>query len=82
MCMDGSDRIVFILYIRKDILALITYSFTRLKSVSQEMEQLNQRIADFRAFKEEAGIKEIICNKIQTSILLRKEYLETVILNN
>ena len=46
------------------------------------MEHIKERIADFRAFKEEVGMNKIICNKIQTSISLWKEYLETVIENN
>ena len=80
--MDGSDRIVYMLYIRKDILKLRTYYFITGKSVSKDMEHIKDRIADFRAFKEEARMKKITCNKIQTSISLRKEYLETVIENN
>ena len=35
--MDGSDRIVSMLYIRKDILALRNYYFITGKSVSKEM---------------------------------------------
>ena len=35
MCMNGSDRIVSMLYIRKEILALRTYSFITGKSVSK-----------------------------------------------
>ena len=46
------------------------------------MEHIKERIYDFGAFKEEVGMNEIICNKIQTSISLWKEYLETVIENN
>ena len=46
------------------------------------MEHIKERIAEFRAFKEEVGMNEIICNKIQTSISLWKEYLETMIANN
>ena len=33
MCMDGSDRIVSMVYIRKDIVALRTYSFITWESV-------------------------------------------------
>ena len=43
------------------------------------MEHIKERIADFRDFKEEVGMKKITCNNIQTSISLWKEYLETVI---
>ena len=45
------------------------------------MENIKERIADFRDFKEEAGMKKIFCNKIQTIIPLWKEDLETVIEN-
>ena len=46
------------------------------------MEHIKKRISDFRAFKEEVGMNEIIYNKIQKSISLWKEDLETVIENN
>ena len=46
------------------------------------MEHIKERIADFEAFKEGARMNEITYNKIQTSISLWKEYLETVIENN
>ena len=68
--MDGSDRIVSMLYIRKYILALRTYSFITGKSLSKDTEHIKERIADFKAFKEEAAMNEIICNKIQKSISL------------
>ena len=42
-------------------------------------EHIRERIADFGAFNEEVEINEMICNKIQTSTLLWKEDLETVI---
>ena len=42
------------------------------------MEHIKERIAGFTAFKEKVGRNEIICNKIQTCILLWKEDLETV----
>ena len=45
------------------------------------MEHIKERIADFRAFKEEAKGIEITCNTIQTSISLWKDYLETMIKN-
>ena len=80
--MDGSDGIVSILYIRKDILALRTYYFITGKLVSKEMEHIKERIADFGAFKEEERMNEITCDKIQTNISLWKDYLETVIENN
>ena len=80
--MNGSDRIVSMLYIKKDIIASITYSFCTRKSVSKFIENIKERIAYFTVFKEEFGENEIICNKIQTSISLWKDYLETVIENN
>ena len=46
------------------------------------MEHIKERIADFGAFKEEVVMNEIIFNKIQTSISLWTEYLETTIENN
>ena len=54
--MDGSDRIVSMLYIKKDILASSTYYFITGKSVSKEMEHIKERIADFIDFKEELGM--------------------------
>ena len=62
--MDGSDRILYMLYNRKDILALRTYYFITGKSVSKYMEHIKYKIADFRAFKEEASMIEITCNTI------------------
>ena len=79
--MDGSDSIVSMLCIRTYILSLRIYYFITGKSVSEYMEHIKGRIADFRAFKEEARMIEITCNTIQTSISLWKEYLETVIEN-
>ena len=68
MCMDGSDRIVSMIYIKKYILVFRTYSFITRKSVSKEMEHIKERIADFRDFKEEVQMNEMICNKIYTRI--------------
>ena len=73
--MDGSDRIVSMLYIRREIIASSTYYIITGKSVSKEIEQIKERIADFGAFKEYVGINKIICNKIQTIISLWKEDL-------
>ena len=70
--MDGSDKILSIIYIRKDILSVRTYCFITRKSISKEMEHIKERIADFGAFKEEARGIEITCNTIQTSISLWK----------
>ena len=49
--MDGSDRIVSMIYIRKDILSVRTHSFITGMSISNNMEHIEERIADFRAFK-------------------------------
>ena len=46
------------------------------------MEHIKERMADFGVFEEEARGIKITCNTIQTSISLRKEYLETTIENN
>ena len=79
---DGSYRIVSMLYIRKDIFALRTYYFITEKLVSKYMQKVRERIDDFRAFKEEVRMNIITCDTIQTSTSLWKEYLETVIENN
>ena len=50
--MGGSDRIVSMLYIKKYILALSTYYFITGRSVSKVIENIKERIADFRYFKE------------------------------
>ena len=80
--MDRSDRILSMLYIRKDILAVRTYYFITDNSLSKDMEHIKERIAYLGAFKEEARRIEIICNNIQTSISLWKEYFKTMIENN
>ena len=77
--MDGSERIVFMLYIRKYIIAVRTYCFITGKSLAKDMERIKERIVDFGAFKEEARGIKITCNTIQTSISLWKEYFETMI---
>ena len=77
--MDGSERIVSMIYIRKEILSVRTHSFITGMSISNNMEHIKERIADFGAFKEEVKGIEITCNTIQTSISLWKEYLETMI---
>ena len=46
------------------------------------MEHILERKADFEAFKNEAQLIEKTCNTIQSSILLWKEYLETMMKNN
>ena len=80
--MDGSDRILSMLYIRKDILAVRTHYLITGKSVSKYMEHIKERIADFRDFKVETRMIEITYNTIQTSSSFWKYYLETVIENN
>ena len=77
--MDGSDTILSMLYIRKDILAVRTCCFITGKLVSKYMEHIKERIVDFGSFKEEARGIEITYNTIHTSISLWKEYLETMI---
>ena len=80
--MDGSDRILSMIYIIKDILAVKTCCFITGKPISKGMEHIKERIAVFGAFKKVVGTNEMICNQIQTSISLWKDYLETVIENN
>ena len=46
------------------------------------MEHIKERIANFGAFKNKAKGIERICNIIQSSITLWKEYLETMMENN
>ena len=46
------------------------------------MEHILERKADFESFKNGAQVIEITCNTIQSSISLRKEYLETMMENN
>ena len=52
--MDGSDSIVSMIYIRKNILSVRTHYFITGKSISKDMEHIHERIADFRALKKEA----------------------------
>ena len=68
--MDGSYRIVSMLYIRTFVLVVRTYYFITGKSVSKDMKHIKERIADFRDFKGEARRTEITRNTIQTSISL------------
>ena len=51
VCMDGSDRIFSVVYIKKDILASSNYSFITVKSVSKENEHIKESVSDFGAFK-------------------------------
>ena len=66
--MDGSERIVSIIYIRKEIMSVRTHSFITGMSISNDMKHIKERIADFGAFKDEAKGIEITCNTIQLSI--------------
>ena len=52
MIMYGSDSIVSMLYIKKDILASITNYFITGKSVSKDIEHIKDIIVYFRYFKE------------------------------
>ena len=70
------------LYIKRDILASSTYSFCNGKSVSKDIENIQEIIAEFKVFKGESRRNEIICNMIQNSISLWKDELETVVENN
>ena len=80
--MYGSYGIFPMIYIRKDILFVRTQFFITGKSISKDMENIKDRIAEFGAFKEEARGIEITCNTLQISISLWKDYLETIIENN
>ena len=62
--MDGSDRIVSMIYIRKEILSVRTYCLITGKSISKDMEHIKERIADFGAFKVESRGIKITCNTI------------------
>ena len=80
--MNGSESIVSMIYIRKDIPKVRTYYFITGMSKTKNMEHILERKADFEDFKNEAKLIEKICNTIQSSISLWKEYLETMIENN
>ena len=57
--MDGSERILSMIYIRKDILSVRTHSFITGMSISNYMEHIKERIAYFGAFKtRQKGSKE------------------------
>ena len=77
-----SESIVSMIYIRKDILPFITYSFITGMSRTKNMEHSLERKADFEAIKNEAQLILKTCNTIQSSISLWKEYLETMMENN
>ena len=80
--MDGSDRIVSMIYIRKYILSVRTYCFITGNSISKDMEHIKERIAKFGDIKEEARGIKITCNTIQTIISLWTKYLEIMIEKN
>ena len=77
--MYGSENIVTMIYIRKDILTVRTYSFITGMSKTKNMKHILERKADFEAFKNKAQLIERTCTTIQSSISLWKEYLETMI---
>ena len=56
--MDGSEIIVSMIYIRKDIITVRTYSSITGMSRTKNMEHILQRKADFEAFKNEAQLIE------------------------
>ena len=80
--MDGSEIIVYMIYIRKNILGVRTYSFINGMSRKNNMEHILERKAGFESFKNGAQVIERTCNTIQSSISLWKEYLEDIIENN
>ena len=49
--MDGSEIIFSMIYIRKDILAVRTYSFITGMSRTKNMEHILEGKADFESFK-------------------------------
>ena len=58
--MDGSEMIVSMIYIKKDILSVRTHSFITGISISNNMEHIKERIANFGAFKNKAkGIESL-----------------------
>ena len=79
--MDGSEIIVSMIYIRKNIMGVRTYSFINGMS-RKKMEHILERKADFESFKNGAQVIERTCNTIQSNISLWKEYLETMMENN
>ena len=74
------DQIIFfhVMYLKKNLASSIYYIIIG-KSISKYIEHIKEGIADFRDFKEDVGMNEIIWNKIQTSISLWREDFETVI---
>ena len=80
--MDGSESIVSMICIRKDILAVRTYSFITGMSRTKNMEHILERKDNFESFKNGAQVIERTCNTIQSSISLWKEYLETMMENS
>ena len=80
--MDGLDRIVSMIYMRKEVLSVRPYCFITGKSISKDTEHIKERIAYSGAYKEEAQGIEITCNTIPTSISLWNKYLETMIEKN
>ena len=80
--MDAPERIISMMYIRKYILTVITYSLITGMSKTKNMEHILERKADFEAFKDEEKLIERTCNTIQSSISLWKEYLENIMEKN
>ena len=80
--MDGSESIVSMIYIRKDILAVRTYSFITGMSRTKNIEHILEKKADFESFKNGSQVIERTCNTIQSSISLWKEYVEKMMENN
>ena len=80
--MDGSDSIVSMICIRKNILRVRTNSSINGMSRKKDMEHILERKADFESFKNGAQVIERTCNTIQSSISLWREYLEDIFENN
>ena len=70
--MDGSEVIVYMIYIRKDILAVRTYYFITGMSKTKNMEHILERKADFEAFKNGAQLIEKNVTQISQVFLYGK----------
>ena len=73
---------VSMVYTNRYILESSTTSFCIGKPVSKDIENIKERIAGFKVFKEEFGKNETIFTVIRNEILLWKDKLETAIENN
>ena len=62
--MDGSDRIVSMLYTKINMITSITYSFCVGESVFDDIENIKEIIEDFN-FQRRVWKNQNICNNIQ-----------------